>query len=373
MSGYSVVVKIPTGATNIEILLHSYSGKPEDDNHLALSDAQGNFLLNGGFVVSMLKEEINIQGALFEYSVSNNSIERINSTDRLEEELVLQCLVTYGKGSKQQQVCCQLNEDHLSDGFCNPSTKPESLRPCELHARAAWKVGSWRSCTATCGLGYQICAVKCVNKLVSAVLDDRECQGAIAQVIAVPMGKAAQWRHGSWTPCSVSCGRVNQVCSVSCPDALDGVAGESQCAHVSRPAEISVFALALVENGKQEIGHLFTLWNPQFVCVSVFYPGRCSRSHAGGLQCKVVVCQDENGQSASYCDAPSKPRSQNTVIGGLVLAGAMETGENSWAQDPWCAFCSSGCALQVLQGRKCLQTPVHLGIQASASLQKKHS
>lgn len=56
----------------------------------ALSDAQGNFLLNGGFVVSMLKEEINIQGALFEYSVSNNSIERINSTDRLEEELVLQ-------------------------------------------------------------------------------------------------------------------------------------------------------------------------------------------------------------------------------------------------------------------------------------------
>ncbi|XP_047393488.1 A disintegrin and metalloproteinase with thrombospondin motifs 20-like isoform X2 [Sciurus carolinensis] len=171
-------------------------------NIFALSDAQGNFLLNGGFVVSMLKEEINIQGALFEYSVSNNSIERINSTDRLEEELVLQCLVTYGKGSKQQQVCCQLNEDHLSDGFCNPSTKPESLRPCELHARAAWKVGSWRSCTATCGLGYQICAVKCVNKLVSAVLDDRECQGAIAQVIAVPMGKAAQWRHGSWTPVS---------------------------------------------------------------------------------------------------------------------------------------------------------------------------
>lgn len=54
----------------------------------------------------------------------------------------------------------------------------------------------------------------------------------------------------------MSCGRVNQVCSVSCPDALDGIAGESQCAHVSRPAEISVFALALVENGKQEIGHL---------------------------------------------------------------------------------------------------------------------
>lgn len=56
----------------------------------ALSDTQGNFLLNGNFVVSMSKKEINIQGAIFEYSGSNNSIERINSTDRLEEELVLQ-------------------------------------------------------------------------------------------------------------------------------------------------------------------------------------------------------------------------------------------------------------------------------------------
>lgn len=59
----------------------------------ALSDTQGNFLLNGNFVVSMAKKEINIQGAVFEYSGSNNSIERINSTDRLEAELVLQVRV----------------------------------------------------------------------------------------------------------------------------------------------------------------------------------------------------------------------------------------------------------------------------------------
>ncbi|VTJ64279.1 Hypothetical predicted protein, partial [Marmota monax] len=56
-----------------------------------------------------------------------------------------ECLVTCGKGSKQRQVWCQLNEDHLSDGFCNPSTKPESLRPCELHACASWQVGPWSS------------------------------------------------------------------------------------------------------------------------------------------------------------------------------------------------------------------------------------
>lgn len=56
----------------------------------ALSDIHGNFILNGNFVVSMSKREINIHGAIFEYSGSNNTVERINSTDRIEEELTLQ-------------------------------------------------------------------------------------------------------------------------------------------------------------------------------------------------------------------------------------------------------------------------------------------
>lgn len=62
---------------------------------IALSDIHGNFILNGNFVVSMSKREINIQGAIFEYSGSNNTIERINSTDRVEEELTLQVHVFF--------------------------------------------------------------------------------------------------------------------------------------------------------------------------------------------------------------------------------------------------------------------------------------
>ncbi|XP_062931617.1 A disintegrin and metalloproteinase with thrombospondin motifs 20 isoform X2 [Cynocephalus volans] len=519
--GYNVIVKIPAGATYIDILQHSYSGTPEDDNYLALSDTQGTFLLNGNFVVSMSKREINIKGAIFEYSGSNNSVERINSTNQLEEDIFLQvlcvgnlynpdvhysfnvpveerndlftwdpygpwqdctrmcqglhrrkmtcirksdlmvvsdqrcdhlplplfvtercntdcelrwhiigksecsshcgqgyrtldvhcmkysihkghtvpvddhycgdqlkpttrepchgdcvltrwhysewsqcskscgggeksresycinnfghrvadrecqelsqvmieicnefscptwatsewseCLVTCGQGTKQRQVWCQLNEDHLSDGFCSPITKPESLRPCELHACASWQVGPWGSCTATCGHGYQIRAVKCVSELFSTVLDDEEqCHGAsrpsdkqdcmvtpcpfipkigVTSLPAVPIGKIAQWRHGSWTPCSVSCGRGNQARYVSCRDAHDGIADESYCAHLPRPAEISV---CFSPCGEWQTGN----WSP------------CSSSCGGGLQRRVVVCQDENGQSAGYCDAASKP------------------------------------------------------------------
>ncbi|XP_073078437.1 A disintegrin and metalloproteinase with thrombospondin motifs 20 isoform X4 [Manis javanica] len=465
--GYNVVVKIPTGATSVDIVQHSYSGKAEDDNYLALSDTRGNFLLNGNFVVSMSKKEINIQGAIFEYSGSNNSIERINSTDRLEEELVLQvlcvgnlynpdvrysfnipmeegsdlftwdpygpwqdctkmcqglhrrritcvrksdhmivsdqrcdhlplpllvtercntdcelrwhvvsrsecssrcgqghrsldvhcmrysvhkgqtvpvgarhcsdqlkpptrepcrgdcvtarwhysqwsqcsrscgggersresfcvnglgrhladrecqelprvmreicnevscpiwatsewseCLVTCGKGTAWRQVWCQLHKGPLSDGFCNPSTKPESLKPCELHTCASWQVGAWGSCSATCGHGRQTRAVRCVAEPLSTELDGGVCpsssrppDGQDCMVTpcpvtpeiqatsspAVPTGEMAQWRHGSWTPCSASCGKGLKYREVLCIDQFQGKLEEKYCSHLWKP------------------------------------------------------------------------------------------------------------------------------------------
>ncbi|ERE86040.1 A disintegrin and metalloproteinase with thrombospondin motif 20-like protein [Cricetulus griseus] len=315
-------------ASSFPVYLSQYS---------ALSDTQGNFLLNGNFVVSMAKKEINIQGAIFEYSGSNNSIERINSTDRLEEELVLQCSrscgggektresycvngfghrlderecqelppvmlgncnefpcpswatsewsecpATCGKGMKQRQVWCQLSEDRMSDGFCNASTKPESLRPCELRACASWHVGPWGSCTATCGHGYHMRAVKCVSEVFGTMLDDRECQEA---------------SRPSDRQCSVSCGRGSQARYVSCRDAHDGVADESHCAHLPRPAEVT---LCFSPCGEWRAGN----WSP------------CSRSCAGGLQHRAVVCQDEDGRSATYCDVASKPPESNRCGSG---------------------------------------------------------
>lgn len=58
----------------------------------ALSDSQSNFLLNGNFVVAMFKREINFKGTVIDYSGSDTKVERINCTERIEEELVLQVL-----------------------------------------------------------------------------------------------------------------------------------------------------------------------------------------------------------------------------------------------------------------------------------------
>lgn len=56
----------------------------------ALSSSKGEFLLNGDFVVTMSKREIRIGNAVIEYSGSDNVVERINSTGRIEQELLLQ-------------------------------------------------------------------------------------------------------------------------------------------------------------------------------------------------------------------------------------------------------------------------------------------
>ena len=56
----------------------------------ALSNSTGEFLLNGDFVVTMARKEIYIGNTLLEYSGSYNAVERINCTDRIEEDLLLQ-------------------------------------------------------------------------------------------------------------------------------------------------------------------------------------------------------------------------------------------------------------------------------------------
>ncbi|ELK36402.1 A disintegrin and metalloproteinase with thrombospondin motifs 20 [Myotis davidii] len=262
----------------------------------ALSDTQGNFLLNGNFVVSMAKKEIHVQGAIFEYSGSNSSTERINSTDRLEEELVLQC-------------------------------------------------------TATCGHGYQMRAVKCVDELLSAVLDDRLCYGAsrpsdrqdcimipcpvipktgTTSLPAVPMGKTAQWRYGSWTPCSASCGHGKTNRQVLCIKYHQPI-NENHCDPEVRPSaeqECNVAACqpsysnfpSSSEQPNHFPGRNFPLTHkPEDNEKWGVHPsirgnqwrtgpwGSCSSSCAGGVQRRVVVCQDENGQSAHYCDVDAKP------------------------------------------------------------------
>ncbi|XP_053319477.1 A disintegrin and metalloproteinase with thrombospondin motifs 20 [Spea bombifrons] len=586
--GYTTIVKIPVGSTNIDIHQRSSSEVP-DDNYLALSDSQGNFFLNGNFVVTMFKREIIIRGATFEYSGSDSIIERINSTDRLEEELILQvlcvgnlyspdvqysfnipiedkneqfawdpygpwqscnkmcqgmrkrkhlclrrsdrfvvsdqrcehlprpesvtepcngecqlrwyvagksecssqcgqglrtldircmkyssakgtstpvgdkfcasfpkptnrercngdclsaswhytewsqcskscgrgvqvreaycmnnfgrrladrecsehrkvvtqscsehtcpvwttsewseCHVTCGKGFKHRHVSCQVNDEQLKDNYCDPNSKPESVRHCELQECASWQVEAWGPCSVTCGHGYQLRKVKCVFGSHGATLDERECNAATRptdsqdcersscqvhfHATTLPPGnqmqKNTQWRYGSWTQCSASCGSGNRARYVSCRDMFGGVADESSCAHSPRPAEVSS---CFTPCGEWQSGD----WSPcpvtcgrgkvmrQVVCVG--YEGRIEDINCDPenqpikeQECNMGPCKTYNQNPGNHDARAQQPDNKPTFRGydtpdNINQRNKPITHGIQWRTGPWGA-CSSTCS-----------------------------
>ncbi|XP_075430373.1 A disintegrin and metalloproteinase with thrombospondin motifs 9 isoform X1 [Ascaphus truei] len=281
--GYNTVVRIPAGATNIDVRQHSYSEKPEDDNYLALSNSHGEFLLNGDFVVSMFKREIKVGSAMIEYSGSDHAVERINCTDRIEQEIVLQILSVgnlynpdvrytfnipiedkpqqfywkpYGpwqvcsklcQGERKKKPICTRDSDQLvvSDQRCDRIPQPEPItEPCNTECELRWHVARKSECTAQCGLGFRTLDIYCAKYIRSEgkteKVDDRFCT-----VLQKPNNKekcsgdcnTGGWRYSAWSECSKSCGsgirRRRAICANSFHDVLD----DSKCSQQEKLTE----------------------------------------------------------------------------------------------------------------------------------------
>ncbi|KAB5536845.1 hypothetical protein PHYPO_G00112000 [Pangasianodon hypophthalmus] len=260
--GYNFVVRIPSGATNIDVRQHSYSEKPEDDNYLAVANSRGEYLLNGDFVVSMFKREVKVGRAILEYSGSDHIVERLNCTDRIEEEIVIQVLSVgnlfnpdvrysynipiedttqqfiwdaYGpwqecsrlcQGERKRKILCNRESDHMvvSDQRCHGSPRPTAItEPCNTDCDLRWHVARKSECTATCGLGYRTLEIYCAkynrNDGKTQRVDDRNCSH-----LHKPNDKevcrgdciSGVWEYSPWSECSKSCGggtrRRNAIC-----------------------------------------------------------------------------------------------------------------------------------------------------------------
>ncbi|XP_056591435.1 A disintegrin and metalloproteinase with thrombospondin motifs 9 isoform X1 [Triplophysa dalaica] len=260
--GYNVVVRIPSGATNIDVRQHSYSGKPEDDNYLALSNSREEYLLNGDFVVSMFKREVKVGNAVIEYSGSDHVIERINCTDRIDEEIVVQVLSVgnlynpdvrysynipiedkpqqffwdvYGpwqecsllcQGERKRKVMCIRESDRVmvSDQRCHGSPKPSVItEPCNTDCELRWHVARKTECTATCGPGFRRLDIYCTKQSrldgKTQKIDDRYCSSR-----PKPDDKEAcygdcnpgGWEYSPWSECSRSCGGGTRLRNAVC-------------------------------------------------------------------------------------------------------------------------------------------------------------
>ncbi|XP_034725712.1 A disintegrin and metalloproteinase with thrombospondin motifs 9-like [Etheostoma cragini] len=273
--GYNEVVRIPSGATNVDVRQHSYSGKPEDDNYLSISNSRGEFLLNGEFVVSMFKREIKVGNAIIEYSGSDHVIERINCTERIEEEVIVQVLSvgnlynpdvrysfnipiedkpqqflwdSYGpwqecsrlcQGERKRKILCSRESDRVvvSDQRCHGTARPAVItEPCNTECELRWHVARMSECTAQCGPGYRTLEIYCAK--ISRTdgktqkVDDRYCSGQ-----RKPDDKEGchgdcnpgGWEYSPWSECSKSCGGGTRRRGAVCRKAADAGGDESKC------------------------------------------------------------------------------------------------------------------------------------------------
>uniref|UniRef100_A0A4W5MGN4 ADAM metallopeptidase with thrombospondin type 1 motif 20 n=1 Tax=Hucho hucho TaxID=62062 RepID=A0A4W5MGN4_9TELE len=278
--GYNTVVRIPAGATNIDIKQVSYSGKPEDDNYLALSDSHSNFLLNGNFVVAMFKREITFKGTVIEYSGSDTKEERINCTERVEEELILQVLcvgnlynpdVRYSfnipieehreqfvwdpsgswlecsrmcQGERWRKAACVRKSDHLgvSDQRCEHLPRPNAgTEPCNTDCQLRWHIAGKSECSAKCGPGYRTLDVQCM-RYSSVKRQSERVEGRACSDLPKPQAREAchgdcllkSWQYSTWSQCSKTCGRGARTRDSYCMNNLGRRLVDRECSDSQR-------------------------------------------------------------------------------------------------------------------------------------------
>ncbi|XP_022109098.1 A disintegrin and metalloproteinase with thrombospondin motifs 9-like isoform X2 [Acanthaster planci] len=272
--GYNKVVEIPAGSTKLDIRQHSYLGTdPEDDNYLAIRNSNGDYLLNGHFVVSLFTREIKIGNVVLQYSGSNNSIEKITCYERITSNITIYVLSVgkvlppdirysynvpikgeviylwdvYGpwgacskicKGERERDLRCLRQKDrlHVKDSSCRGRRPQPITSKCNTGCEVRWQIMAESDCSATCGPGRRTRRVQCIKSVnrrrTSVVVADAHCheQARPAEVVECNNEcEQAHWEYSSWSQCSRSCDGGTRRRSASCRDSSGYYTQDSNC------------------------------------------------------------------------------------------------------------------------------------------------
>ncbi|XP_038060636.1 A disintegrin and metalloproteinase with thrombospondin motifs 9-like [Patiria miniata] len=271
--GYNKVVEIPAGSTKLDIQQRSPPGAPEDDNYLAIKNTNGEFLLNGHFVVSMFQREIKIGNVVMKYSGSNNSTEKITCYEKITSSITIYVLSVgnvvppdilysynipipgkdiyvwdmYGpwgscnkmcKGEKEQGLRCLRQSDRLQvkDSHCRGGRPDPFTSKCNTGCELRWVITAESDCSATCGRGRRTRRVQCKKsggrRRISMVVADANCNDQARPAEVVECGsecEAAHWEYSAWSQCSRSCNSGTRRRSASCRDSSGYYTQDSNC------------------------------------------------------------------------------------------------------------------------------------------------
>ncbi|KAI5734300.1 hypothetical protein M8J77_004856 [Diaphorina citri] len=275
--GYTRVLRIPAGSSNLDITQYGYGGTSSDDNYLALSDGETNEpILNGKNVVSKSHKVIVFGGIAIDYTGTDAVVERINCSRPLTKELIVEVLsvgnlyppnihyrYTVQRGSpneykwtlspqwsicskvcngmaRRDPVCIRIEDNaEVADHMCpSEEDRPEpEMKPCNNHCILKWQVISQSECSAHCGPGTRSVSLQCVQHFPASSQPPQPLHNATCADLPRPAERepcegpcnAARWKFSPWGTCSKSCGTGVETRSAVCIDDYGREVDESQC------------------------------------------------------------------------------------------------------------------------------------------------
>ncbi|VDK44900.1 unnamed protein product [Anisakis simplex] len=315
--GYNQVLKIPAGSANIEITQRGYRDQKDDDNYLALRTANGEFLLNGHYQVSVFKQHISVQDTVLEYSGSDNVIERINGTGPIRMDIFLHVLsvgsinppdihyefmvpnqnVEYFKvvrivnwfvwmqyqAERLTKICAQQDVRLPRPESAISTVQSIYCQKSPLNLR--WRVVSLGPCSVRCGHGEQRQNVDCIRSFVDGrdeIVAEAECRALARPPDRTPCftdcsGK--KWSYTNWSTCSESCGSNGVMRRQAfCVDESNRRIDERACEMATRE---------ITEKECNRVACPIWVYGPW---------SECSRSCDGGVRVRHASCQDAGGR-----------------------------------------------------------------------------
>ncbi|XP_072094645.1 A disintegrin and metalloproteinase with thrombospondin motifs 8-like [Mobula birostris] len=232
--GYNDIVTIPAGATNIDVKQRSHKGIKHDGNYLAVKLLDDTYILNGDYSVITVEQFIPFGGAILKYSGSSTTLERIQSFKQLREPLTIQLLsISTNALPPRVKYSFFITNDVLLSKQKAKSTKksPNAFKQAIV---SQYTPGEWSECSRSCGSGWQRRNVECRDNdgNVSLVCNKALGPEGIRPCADVP---CPLWQLGSWSSCSRTCGVGERRQSVLCVEYTGKTTEENKCDPSKRP------------------------------------------------------------------------------------------------------------------------------------------
>ncbi|XP_048418321.1 A disintegrin and metalloproteinase with thrombospondin motifs 8-like isoform X1 [Stegostoma tigrinum] len=232
--GYNDIVTIPAGATNIDVKQRSHKGIKHDGHYLAVKLLDDKYILNGDYSVITVEQDIPIGGAILKYSGSSTTLERIQSFKQLQEPLIIQLLsISIDTLPPRVKYSFFIPKDVL---FSKQKAKTNKKSPNAIKQSIAsqYTLGEWSECSRTCGSGWQRRNVECKDHDGNVSL---ECNWALKPEDIRPCADTPcpLWQLGSWSSCSRTCGKGERKRTALCVEYTGKTAEDDKCDLSKKP------------------------------------------------------------------------------------------------------------------------------------------